>query len=101
MTEHYEENEDRRSLDQAAFRVFVTSSSAIRCSTKSLSFTKAGSSGDRSADCSTRASVERRISTRRGDASTMCALDAAMKGLGRPIFWVTLPYTDGFGSFSR
>src|SRR5580692_9804733 len=45
-------------LDQAAFRVFATSSSAIRCSTKSLSLTKAGSSGDRSADCSTRASVE-------------------------------------------
>jgi len=35
----------------------------------------------RSADCSTGASVERRISTRLGDASTMSALDAAIKAL--------------------
>jgi hypothetical protein len=70
-------------IDQAAFRVLATSSSAIRRSTKRLSLTIAGSSGDRSADCSTWASVERRISTRLGDASTMYALDAAIKGRGR------------------
>ena len=76
--------EDRRhDRDQAALRVLATSSSAIRRSTERLSLTIAGSSGDRSADCSTRASVERRISTRLGDASTMYALDAAIKGRGR------------------
>jgi hypothetical protein len=54
---------------QAASFVFATSNSAIRRRTKCLSRTKAGSSGGKSARCSTRARVERRISTRLGDTS--------------------------------